>query len=387
MGLKLNIKNLTVQFSQKGGEDRGFEKCSFSANSNEVVAIIGESGCGKSTLLNCIAGFLIKESTIPNWLSRLLPIKEPTLGKYNGDIELSIENCPVAKNIYNMSYLPQDLGLFEHASIWDNLRIAVSKECGSKSPSDITLEIRARAKELLSTLRVPYALNHLVNKLSCGEKQRIAIVRTFLRKDRRLLILDEPFTGIDYATRRDIERFIGEFVKKTGSICLIVSHDIREIASLANKIVVFNRNDSALYQTQIVEPMNILDINSHNLLRLFHGTNTLNASIKNSANTKLKSVHFAPPAVRVTSLEDKKNNDCLFEFTVKKINQLVPEMQIVFQDEDLLKFISNMFNILRHDISINQNDIWITGFLCYKASVGDKGYAELIGNNGGLYCE
>ncbi|MDU8923812.1 ATP-binding cassette domain-containing protein [Pasteurellaceae bacterium LIM206] len=166
---------------------------------SESVAVIGESGSGKTTLLNAIAGYIHYEGDI----------------LFNGK---NINRIPVWRR--NFRYLNQRLYLFPHKTIGNNLALIEKNR-----------EIQLC---LLEKFRIAHLIDRYPNELSGGEQQRAALVRTLIGKP-DLLLLDEPFSSLDWDTRKHIWNELKEIQRQMNVMALIVTHEPQEADFLANR--------------------------------------------------------------------------------------------------------------------------------------------------------
>lgn len=205
MNKLLEIKNLSKSYNTKNGEVQAIDKIDLDVYKGDFIAVVGSSGCGKSTLLNIIAG-LDKD--------------------YEG-------TCKLKKNT-KTSYMFQTDCLFNWRTIYDNCKIGL----------EITNNDNTTNLEKINNLLNFYNLNDFKNKkpnnLSGGMKQRVALIRT-LATDPDILLLDEPFSALDYQTRLAISNDVYISIKKENKTAIMVTHDIAEAISMANKIVVLSQ--------------------------------------------------------------------------------------------------------------------------------------------------
>lgn len=197
----LDIDRLT--FSYDGGRP-GFA-FDMSINPGEIVGLVGPSGAGKSTLFDLVAGFL-----------------EPA----SGDIQLagrSILGQPPEHR--PVSILFQSDNLFDHLSTGANVALGL----GSTTKANDQRVIEALDRMGLSGLATRPAA-----RLSGGQKQRVALARTLLR-NRPILLLDEPFTGLDSQTAGPIRDLVAEMVRANRWHAIVVSHQAEDIEALANR--------------------------------------------------------------------------------------------------------------------------------------------------------
>ncbi|MBU5336464.1 sulfate/molybdate ABC transporter ATP-binding protein [Intestinibacter bartlettii] len=184
---------------------------------NGIVGLLGQSGCGKSMTLKCIAG-----------------IVKPDKGKIisNGtvffDSEKKINLTPQKRNI---GFLFQNYALFPHMSVKENIQLGIEK-LSKEEKDEIT-------KKYLKKFRLEGFENRYPWQLSGGQQQRIALARALcLNPD--ILILDEPFSALDYHLRSNMENELCEILKDFDGNVLFVTHDISEAYRISDDIIVFD---------------------------------------------------------------------------------------------------------------------------------------------------
>ena len=185
---------------------RGYEtlKYDMSANIGEIVAIQGMSGIGKSTLLEAIAGFVTVSSGHIYWN------------------EQEITKSPPDQRPVSMMF--QENNLFEHLSVWENLKLA-----GDHLHRD-SIENAAHI------LEVEKHLKKLPSSLSGGQRQRIALIRTLLRSE-PLVLLDEPFSELDDATRKTAINWTRDQAREKSKTLLLVTHHMEDVTRLADRVI------------------------------------------------------------------------------------------------------------------------------------------------------
>lgn len=184
---------------------------SFSIKKSECLSVVGESGSGKTTLLNAIAGYIDYSGSIL-WNNQVL------------------ENNPPWKR--NFRYLNQRLYLFPHKTVRGNLILA------NPSASDAEQQI------LLSELKIDHLINRYPHQLSGGEQQRVALARALIyRPD--LLLLDEPFSSLDWSLRKDIWKVLKNLIQTNEITTILVTHEPKEAEYFSGKQI-------QLYQGQLI---------------------------------------------------------------------------------------------------------------------------------------
>ena len=206
----LALENICFSYHDLTGETEVLKNISFTVNEGEFIAIVGPSGCGKSTLLNIICG--------------LLQAKEG--------------RCILSDNI-SMGYMLQHDHLFEWRTIYENVTLGL----------EINHKLTEENKQYVLSLLENYGLIDFKDKrpseLSGGMKQRVALIRTLALRP-KILLLDEPFSALDYQTRLLVSSDIGRLIKHTGKTALLVTHNLSEAISLADRIIVLSHRPSTI---------------------------------------------------------------------------------------------------------------------------------------------
>ena len=206
--LKLEHIFLSNRYTYR--ETPALQDVSFSLEQGEFAAIVGPSGCGKSTILNLI--------------DRLLP---PESGN------IFIEGKPLADSHLNIGYMLQKDHLFEWRTIYSNVLL------GLEIQHKLTPENRARVEDMLEAYGLAPFRNARPSELSGGMRQRAALIRT-LALDPALLLLDEPFSALDYQTRLHVADDIGQIIRRERKTALLVTHDISEAISMADRVIILS---------------------------------------------------------------------------------------------------------------------------------------------------
>ena len=202
----LSIKNLKKNYFTKDGEITAIENISLDINEGEFIAIVGPSGCGKSTLLSILAGLIDKS---------------------DGKI---IYPNPNQKKI---GYMLQQDCLFPWLNILENCLI------GLKIEKSLTKEKKEKVIKLLELYGLKDFIYKYPKNLSGGMRQRVALIRT-LATDPDILLLDEPFSALDYQSRLAVSDDVYRIIKKEKKTAIMITHDIAEAISVANRIVVLS---------------------------------------------------------------------------------------------------------------------------------------------------
>ena len=188
----LKIKNLKKIYHTKKREILAVDNFSFDLNEGEFVAIVGPSGCGKSTILKMLCNLE---------------------NKSGGTINIS-------DNVH-IGYMPQGDSLFEWRTVLKNclLGLEINHKLNDKSKKYVT--------HLLKTYGLDEFSNAYPSNLSGGMRQRVSLIRTLATKP-DILLLDEPFSALDYQTRLAVSDDVYKIIKKEKKSAIMVTHDISD---------------------------------------------------------------------------------------------------------------------------------------------------------------
>lgn len=178
----------------------------------EIVAILGQSGSGKSTLLDLLAGFIE-------------PSKGSILLNEKDLLSLSVEKRP-------MSILFQNHNLFEHLNVQKNILLGLGK---------IKNHHIKKVQSILKEVELEDFEYTLSSQLSGGQQQRVALARVLIRNE-PILLLDEPFTGLDEQTRVIMLDLVQKITKEHKLHTIMVTHDIEDCKKIANKVYKMQNN-------------------------------------------------------------------------------------------------------------------------------------------------
>ncbi len=213
----LEFQHVSYAYHSIDGETLALSDISFTLAAGEFLAIVGPSGCGKSTMLNLICH-----------------LAEPEQGKilFQGE-ELS------KGSVCSIGYMLQKDHLFDWRSIEKNSYLGL----------EIQKKLTPQTKEYALHLLKKYGLYEFRHKkpseLSGGMRQRAALIRTLVLKP-MLLLLDEPFSALDYQTRLNTANDIGSIIRREKKSAVLVTHDLSEAVSLADRILVLSARPGRL---------------------------------------------------------------------------------------------------------------------------------------------
>lgn len=201
--MSLEVKNISKIYNSR----HVIENITFSQEKGEIISIIGSSGVGKTTLLNCLSG-LVKADKGSIYLN-----------------SIRIDNMNASRR--NISYVFQESPLFPHLNVLEN----------------ILFNLNHYSERDLNYLTNKTSINMLLDKypyeISGGENQRVAVVRSLIRKP-DLLIMDEPFSNLDSLNKKALKDIILKLVKSNKITTLMVNHDVQDSLEMSDRIMIIN---------------------------------------------------------------------------------------------------------------------------------------------------
>ena len=207
----IECRNLTKSYS----ELQAVSDFNLHLEEHEFLSILGPSGCGKSTLLRLIAGL-----EVPSRGQVLLEKREISGKKII---------LPPERRKFGMIF--QDFALFPHLSIEKNIAYGVN---GSRS------EKQKRVVELLKLVSLQHLASKMPHQISGGEQQRIAVARALAPRP-RLILMDEPFSNLDYQLRLQLRREIRGILKHEGVATILVTHDQVEAITFSERVLLMHK--------------------------------------------------------------------------------------------------------------------------------------------------
>ena len=210
----LLVKNISKSIKDK----KILSDVSFEVNQGEIYGLLGPNGAGKTTIFYIIAGLVGSD-----------------LGKIILD-DKDISNIPMHKRSkMGIKYLPQEPSIFQNLSVYQNLQGLA--ELSFKNNKDIQKFIESSIEE--------YGLSEISNlkgrQLSGGQRRKVEIARTLAAKP-KIILLDEPFAGIDPIAIEDIKNVLRKLVKKNIGV-LITDHNVRETLEICDQAAIINNGE------------------------------------------------------------------------------------------------------------------------------------------------
>lgn len=206
----VEFKNLKKTYHTNKGETLAVENFSYQMKEGDFISIVGPSGCGKSTILSILAG-----------------LEEKSGGEIKKEKDLKI------------GYMLQQDGLFPWRTIFENCTLGL--ECNH----ELTEENKNYVLHLLETYGLKDFIYAYPSTLSGGMRQRVALIRTLATKP-DLLLIDEPFSALDYQSRLAVSDDVYQILKKEGKSAILVTHDLSEAISLSNEVIVLTKRPAQI---------------------------------------------------------------------------------------------------------------------------------------------
>ena len=218
----VDINNLSLSYQDRQAETLAVDGLSFSVSEGEFVSIIGPSGCGKTTVLSLLMGLI-----------------QPTDGS------ILVMGEPAGTNNSHVGYMLQRDHLLDWRTVEENVLLSLQVK------RMLTPERREHTLRLIHTYGLDQFRSHYPRQLSGGMRQKVALIRT-LAFDPTLLLLDEPFSALDYQTRlRAADEILG-IIRKEHKTAILVTHDIAEAISMSDRILVFSDRPAHLKAEHVV---------------------------------------------------------------------------------------------------------------------------------------
>lgn len=205
---KLEVNRVSYSYHSLDGETLALSDISFNVSAGEFVAIVGPSGCGKSTLLSMLSG-----------------LTKPEKGA------IFIDGTPFETSPEAIGYMLQKDHLFEWRNVLSNVSLGLEIQKRLDEPARLEL------MEMMSAYGLAGFEYAKPSELSGGMRQRAALIRTLALKP-DILLLDEPFSALDYQTRLAVCDDISSIIRGAHKTAILVTHDLSEAISVADRIVV-----------------------------------------------------------------------------------------------------------------------------------------------------
>ena len=220
----LNINNVSLTYHTKQGEIEALSNITFDVFDGEFIAIIGPSGCGNTSILSIIAGLL-----------------KPSSG------EVFLNGSKITSPTKSIGYMLQKDQLFPWRTVEANAYLPL-EIYGEKN----NIEKLKNVELLLKKYGLWEFKKSYPNELSGGMRQRVALIRT-LSFSPKILLLDEPFSALDYQTRLSVCDDVYSIIKSEKKTAVLVTHDISEAIALADRIIVLTKRPSKILNLHVID--------------------------------------------------------------------------------------------------------------------------------------
>lgn len=221
--LLLELKNVSFTYHSKDTETKAVDNICFRIEEGDFVGLVGPSGCGKTTVLNLLAG-----------------IDKPEGG------EILLKGDKLAVRGDKIALMPQRDQLFEWRTIEKNVML------GLEIQKKATKENKETGKNLLKKYGLGDFMKKHPSELSGGMRQRAGLIRTLVTQP-DLLLLDEPFSALDFQTRMSVCNDVYSIIKQEKKTAILVTHDINESVSLCDKIIVLTKRPARIIEEIVIE--------------------------------------------------------------------------------------------------------------------------------------
>jgi phospholipid/cholesterol/gamma-HCH transport system ATP-binding protein len=211
----IEIKGLVKSFGENNHVLKGV---SLSLNKGEDLVILGRSGSGKSITIKCIVGLVLAD--------------EGEIKVFGQDI-VNLDTNKLNEVRIRIGFLFQNSALYDSMTVKQNLAFTLKRHASDLTPEEIEKEI----KTVLESVGLAEAINKMPSELSGGMRKRIALARTLILKP-EVILYDEPTTGLDTITSREISELILDIKKKNNTSSIIITHDMACAKLTADRIMI-----------------------------------------------------------------------------------------------------------------------------------------------------
>ena len=223
----IDIKNLKKSF----GDQKVLDGVTLQLHEKENLVVLGKSGSGKSVLIKCIVSLLQHDEGS-------IQVGDYELTDINEDDLIEVRR--------KIGFLFQGAALYDSMTVRENLTFALSRLDKKFSKKEITSKI----EEALENVSLPDSIDKMPSELSGGMKKRIGLARTLVVNP-KIILYDEPTTGLDPITSDEISNLINETKTKFNNSSIIITHDIKCVKTVADRIVMIK--DGKVYKEGSLE--------------------------------------------------------------------------------------------------------------------------------------
>ncbi|MEY4563958.1 MAG: hypothetical protein RLZZ618_3235 [Pseudomonadota bacterium] len=229
MTASLQLNNISVAYRRSGSQLAAVEGVTLNLPAGEIGCLLGPSGCGKTSVLRAIAGFE--------------PLAHGSI--LLGDMEISSARHHMAPERRKVGMMFQEVALFPHLNASENIAFGLKRMAAPAR--------EARVKALLDLVGLADFGQRYAHELSGGQQQRVALARA-LAPAPALLLLDEPFSSLDHATREHLAHEVRGIIKAAGQTAILVTHDESEGRTFADRVGTMVAGKLVDWKRRAVEP-------------------------------------------------------------------------------------------------------------------------------------
>nr|WP_154319588.1 ABC transporter ATP-binding protein [Metabacillus idriensis] len=215
----LQLNSISQTYFSKRSGTKALEDISLSVREGEFISFLGPSGCGKTTVLSIIAGLFPPTEGSVTLNGQLIKGPHPKIG-----------------------YMLQQDYLFPWKTVKENVLL------GLKLRDQLNEQHVSNTFSLLKEVGLEGTLDMYPSQLSGGMRQRVAFVRT-LATNPKILLLDEPFSALDYQTKLRLEDLVSVTLTEHNKTAILVTHDISEAIAMSERIILFSKNPGRIFRT------------------------------------------------------------------------------------------------------------------------------------------
>ena len=347
MGVKkvqVKLEDLVKRF----GETVALDGVDLEVEKGELLGIVSPSGCGKTTILRSIAGLEMPDKGTIYVDDKLVFSKERAVF--------------VPPHLRGVGMVFQNYALWPHLNVFQNIAYPLKAKHVKRN------EVRREVEDVLSLVHLEWAGNRFPHELSAGESQRVALARALVM-DPRVLLLDEPLSGLDAKLREEMKFEIKRIQSETGGTIIYVTHDQSEAMSIADRVAVMN--DGKLIQ--VGTSREIYERPETEFVASFIGKTNLIPCRVEKVNGRKTILLTNEVRIETPELEDAPLGETTLYVRPEDIRLSHDEKGV----EGEIKSIVYLGNIVYYVLSVGSTDFWVQTGPEEVFEVGEKAYFNI----------